>query len=122
MTVLFGTQVHRAPEASWARQMTAMQSWATLTGVERVNLQFAGDDSRVHHPHLDTLAMLTRDSRSITGMMEGPRKPVVSDMCDALAIEAERRGCAYFCFANPDIIITQDAVSAIRSSTASRRR
>jgi hypothetical protein len=44
----------------------------------------------------------------------GIRKPLVSELCSALAAEARRRGSEYFCFTNSDIVFTQRAIDEMR--------
>ncbi|HVL67946.1 MAG TPA: hypothetical protein VM364_11840 [Vicinamibacterales bacterium] len=82
----------------------------SLRDVDLVDVQFAAEPYR--HPDLETLAVLERSSRTVSGV-EGPAKPLMSDIFDALAAEARRRRLPYFCFTNADIHISQAAVDRV---------
>src|SRR5688572_2496412 len=90
-----------------------MSSLRALQGVQVVNVQFASDPH--HSTGLETLAVLTRTSNSVS-QRSGPTKPIMSDIFDALAQEASRRGLEYFAFTNADILISQHAVDRIREA------
>ena len=75
-----------------------------------MNVQFAKGAHEVEG--VETLPVLARDSRTATGR-DGARKPIVSDILDALCERAERRGVAAFCFMNADILLSQAAVDWI---------
>jgi hypothetical protein len=108
--LLLGTHTFAAAGDAARRQAAALASLRALGGVRLANVQFATGGHEA--PGLDTLAVLERDSNTVTGR-PGPRKPIVSDIFDALAREARRQGTAYFAFANADIQISQDAVDRI---------
>jgi len=80
--------------------------------VQRVNLQFTHDRTPLTVDDFETLVVLRRDSRQVTGKA-GPRKPLIGEMCAVLAEEAARRGAAFFCFTNADILFAPDAIDAI---------
>jgi len=92
------------------RQDQARRALLTLTGVLPINLQFADVDWAP--PAIRTLHVLQQDSRTVTGA-EGKRKPIVSEMLDALAGVADEHGCRYVAYVNADIEVTQDAVDRI---------
>ena len=109
--ILIGTRLYAAAGEAAGRQAAAVASLRTLTGVALVNLQF------VHAPHhvdgIRTLATLQRTSRDVA-RRDGPEKPLVSEMFDALAAEATALGLRAFCFTNGDIVFSQAAVDWIR--------
>jgi hypothetical protein len=110
--ILLGTSAHPASSDAAKRQCAAQQSVRRLRNVHRVNLQFAQDRAALAVEDFETLAVLRRDSRQATGH-DGARKPVVGEMCAALAQEAALRGAEYFCLTNADILFTQDAIDAM---------
>jgi hypothetical protein len=81
-----------------------------LRDVQRVNLQFVRDSTPISVDGIETLVVLRRDSREVTGC-DGTRKPLVGEMCAVLAREAARRGADYFCLTNADILFSQDAIA-----------
>jgi hypothetical protein len=111
--VLIGTHTWAASPDATRRNAAAIASLHALHGVEIVNLQFR--DGPHEHPGLRTLAVLPRDSNTLTGR-RGPRKPVMVDLFDALASEASARSLPYFCFTNTDILISQAAIDWIRGA------
>ena len=113
MTVLIGVQIHPAAGETGARQEQALKVLGELSGVERVNLQFARDWTSLTHDRFDTLSVLEQDSLTVTGLVEGTRKPIISELCAVLAAEAVRRNCEYFCFTNSDILVSQAAIDEI---------
>jgi hypothetical protein len=108
--ILLGTHTYPASGDAARRQEDGVASLRRLHGVQLANVQFS--DTPHHVDGLRTLTSLTRDSRTITGRA-GPRKPLVSDIFDALWRDAESRGADYFAFANADIHISQEAVDRI---------
>ena len=108
--ILIGTHTWPAGADAARRNAAAIASLHALTGVEVVNLQFR--DRPHESPGLRTLAVLPRDSNTLTGR-RGPRKPVMVDLFDALASEAFSRSLSYFCFTNTDILISQPAIDWI---------
>jgi hypothetical protein len=105
-----GTQFYEGNPDAARRQQRAAASMRALRGAEIVNLQWR--DEVCACPGIETLAVLTRDSRPVSGSA-GPRKPIVCDLLDALAAAAERRRLRYFCFVNSDVIVRQSAVDTI---------
>ena len=87
-----------------------MDSLRLLRGVVPVNVQFARDGHSV--AGIETLARLTRDSCTVTGRA-GPRKPIITDILDALCDRAEQAGVRAFAFMNGDIHLTQTAVDGM---------
>lgn len=90
-----------------------MDTIRRLSGVLAVNVQFA--DTPHSTEGIETMAVLTRDARTVTGA-SGPRKAVVSDILDALCTRADASGVRIFCFMNADIQLTQPAVDWIATS------
>jgi hypothetical protein len=76
-----------------------------------VELRFA-DDSPA-----GASVVLRRDARSAAGV-DGARKPLVSEMLDVLATEAERRGLSRIGIVNADIIVLPEAVTHEVARTA----
>lgn len=112
--MLIGTHTYAASGDALRRQQASVASLLALGIDDVVNVQFAEGAHRFDG--LETLAVLRSDSNGITGR-RGPRKPIVTELFDALAAEAGRRGCARFCFANGDILITPEAVGAVLDSS-----
>jgi hypothetical protein len=112
-SILLGTHTFAAAGHGARRQAAGVASLSALDGVEVVNVQFA------EHPHhlegLRTLAVLRGSSVGITGR-QGPMKPLMSEIFDALGIEAAARGLPWFCFTNADIIFGQRAIDWILSA------
>ena len=89
--ILLGTSVSGRAEAA-ARERPAQESLATLTAAgvaHAVNLAF--HDESPGASRLDQLCVLRMDARLVS-RAAGPRKPIVTEMLDVLAAEAERRG------------------------------
>ena len=87
-----------------------MEALRRLGGVLPLNVQFA--DAPHSIDGIETLAVLARDARTMTGV-GGPRKAIVSDVVDALCSRAEAAGAPTFCFMNADIRLSQHAVDWI---------
>jgi hypothetical protein len=111
--ITIGTRYYPSDENGNGRQQRAREAMLRLKGVFPVNLQFR--DESLAPEGFTTLAVLARDSRTVTGAA-GPRMPVVSEMLDRLAEVASGRACRYFMFVNADIQVTQDAIEWIVSS------
>jgi len=105
-----GTRFYPAPEDSERRQQRAREALAALPDVHRVNLQFT--DEAFRPAGFDTRAVLRLDSRRVTGGGRA-RKPIVSEMFDALAEAAAERGDRYFAYLNADIEVAPAAVARI---------
>ena len=112
--ILVGTHTYRASGDALRRQEASVASLLTLGTDDVVNVQFA-EGAHVADG-LVTLETLRLDSNGVTGR-RGPRKPIVSEVLDALAREAERRGCSHFCFANGDILVRPEAMAAVLGSS-----
>jgi hypothetical protein len=111
--LLLGTQFYSGSEDANRRQANSARSMIALDGVELVNVQWR--DEAVDCNGFETLRVLALDQRG-TAHAPGPRKPVISEVFDALATEAARRGCRYFAFVNNDITVLPAAVDAVVQS------
>jgi hypothetical protein len=87
-----------------------MDALRGLRGALPLNVQFA--DAPHSSEGIETLSVLPRDARTVTGA-SGARKAIVSDILDALCSRAEATGARTFCFLNADIQLSQDAVDWI---------
>ncbi len=110
MSVLVGMNFYAAQGDAARRQDRAIAALRVLRGTPCVNLQWP--DGRFDVAGIETLAVLHRDARTVTGR-DGRRKPIVPDMLDILADAAPARGCSHFLFANADIEITPAAIALI---------
>jgi hypothetical protein len=109
--IAIGTQFYPAAADSDRRQEAARAALLRLEGVVPVNLQFTDDTFRPDG--FVTAPVLRRDSRIVTGA-QGVRKPIVSEMFDALSEIARARGCRYFAYLNADIEVTPAAIARIQ--------
>jgi len=91
-------------------QRLAREALAALPGVHRVNLQFTDETFRPEG--FDTRPVLQLDSQRVTGRGR-VRKPIASEMFDALAVVASERGHRYFAYINADIEVGPPAVERI---------
>jgi len=105
-----GTRFYPASEDSERRQARAREALTALSGVHRVNLQCA--DETFRPDGFETRAVLRLDSQRVTGGGR-VRKPIVSEMFDALAAAAAEHGDRYFAYLNADIEVAPLAVSRI---------
>ena len=110
MNVLLGTQFYAAPDDAARRQANCAASLVALRDADLVNIQWRND--AYQQPGVETLAVLERDAAAVVGVA-GRRKPIVTDLIDALAAEAVRRGLRYMALVNGDIVVTQAAVDRI---------
>jgi len=110
--ITIGTRYYRASEDSERRQRRSRESLAALPAVHRVNLQFTDETFRPEG--FETRAVLRHDSTSVT-RSGGARKPIVSEMFDALAAAASERGDRYFAYLNADIEVSPSAVHRVRA-------
>ena len=105
--LLIGTHTFGARGDGARRQAAGIASLTALHGVRIVNVQFA------HEPHhvegIETLPVLRNTSNALSGRA-GPVKPDVSEIFATLAAHAASRGIPLFCYANADIIVTQQAI------------
>jgi hypothetical protein len=108
--LLLGTHTFAEGAEGMRRQAAAVASLLHLRGVEAVNVQFESDPHSVSG--VRTLACLRSSSVSVT-CRPGVRKPLMSEIFDALAGEAEACGTEWFGFTNADIIFSQGAVDWI---------
>jgi hypothetical protein len=108
--VLLGTHTFAGGPDAMRRQAAGVGSLQQLRGVQIVNVQFESDPH--HVTGLRTLACLRSSSVSVTGR-RGVRKPLMSEIFEALAATAEAQGLEWFCFTNGDIIFSQRAADWI---------
>jgi hypothetical protein len=111
--VLLGTQFYNGTEDVNRRQANSAASMIALRGVELANVQWR--DETHDCDGFETLRVLELDQRGVAHA-PGPRKPILSEIMDALANEARRRGHRYFAFVNNDITVLQAAVDVIEGS------
>jgi hypothetical protein len=108
--MLIGTQFYAGSPAAMRRQQQAIDALAALRGVSSVNVQWI--DEAFEQRGVETLAVLRQDASSVTAV-RAPRRPILSEVFDALATAAAARGIEYFGFANADILISQAAVDVV---------
>lgn len=108
--IVIGSNFYPSAGDAGRRQDQARRALLALTEVLPINLQFA--DAEWTPPAIRTLRVLQQDSRTVTAA-EGKRKPIVSEMLDALAAVADENGCRYVALVNADIEVTQEAVDRI---------
>src|SRR5258708_842577 len=108
--IAIGTQFYPAGPDGERRQARARRALLKPAGGVPVNLQFVDEDFRPDG--FRTVPVLRQDSRTVTGAA-GRRKPVVSEMFDALAGVARANGCRYFAYLNADIEVTPAALEPI---------
>lgn len=92
------------------RQHEAIEVLKGLRNVQAIDLQFRGATGGAGP--IETVATLELDARKVSGL-QGRPKPVLSEIFDTLAFQAQLRGCRTFCFINSDILLTQAAVDLI---------
>lgn len=105
-----GSQYYRADGDVLRRQQRSRESLLALRGAVAVNLQFVDEPFDV--PGLDNCAVLRRDARTVT-RRDGRRKPIVSEMFEALASRATALGCSHFAYLNADIEVTAHALDVV---------
>ena len=108
--LLIGTFIAGRDGDAARREATAQVSVARLADAGHAactDLAFA--DASLPAAPVPSLRVLRLDAPSVTGV-PGIRKPIVSELLDALASEAERRGLARIALVNGDIIVTPEAV------------
>ena len=108
--IAIGSQFFQTDGDGERRQQRARAAILALSDVCPVNLQFT--DEAFRPDGFRTIPILTRDSRTVTGG-EGRRKPIVSEMFDALAGAAREHGCRYFAYLNADIEVSPAAVERV---------
>ena len=128
--ILLGTSVSGRAGAA-AREAPAQASLAALAAAGSaacVNLAFVDSGTGDRGPGIgdrgsgvgairnaptvliEDLRALRLDARTVTGV-DGPSKPLVTEMLDVLASEAERRGIRRVGLVNGDIVVTGDAIA-----------
>lgn len=110
--LVIGSAFYPARGDAARRQERAREALLSLSGIIPINLQF--EDERFDLDGLRTLPVLRRDSRTVTGA-DGRRKPIVSEMLDALSSIAAEEKAPYFAYMNADIEVSQAAVDYITS-------
>ena len=110
MRLVLGTHTFAATGDAARRQAAAIETLRSLRGVAPVNVQFAYGGHSVGG--VETLSVLSRDACTVSSR-EGPRKPIIPDILDALCHRAERAGARTFGFMNADIHVSQEAVEWI---------
>jgi hypothetical protein len=109
--IAIGTRFYPAAADAETRQAGARAALLALDGVIPVNLQFV--DEAFRPDGFRTLPVLRQDSRTLTRTAAGARKPIVSEMFDALAGVARAEGCRYFAYLNADIEVTEAALAPV---------
>jgi hypothetical protein len=110
VTVVVGSNFYDGDASAMRRQQAAIDAVTALKGAVPVNVQWI--DEVCARKEMETMAVLRHDSRAVTGLPLR-RKPIMTEVFDALAGAAAERGCRYFAFYNADIVITQAAIDAI---------
>lgn len=110
--LVIGSAFYPARDDEARRQERARAALVELSGTIPINLQF--EDERFDLDGVRTLSVLRLDSRTVTGV-DGRRKPIVSEMLDALASIAAEAKAPYFAYINADIEVTPAAVDFITS-------
>jgi hypothetical protein len=111
--ILLGTSVSGREGHTARREAAAQAALAQRTAEGTaicVNLAFR-DEPPVAGP-LESISTLSRDARTVTGR-QGPRKPIVSEMLDALCDIAEARKGPRVGVVNGDIVVTPEAIDRI---------
>lgn len=110
--LVIGSAFYPARGDAARRQERARAALLALSGAIPINLQF--EDERFDLDGVRMVPVLRLDSRTVTGAA-GRRKPIVSEMLDALASIATEAKAPYFTYINADIEVTQAAVDYIAS-------
>jgi glycosyltransferase involved in cell wall biosynthesis len=110
--VIVGAHVHASGAADAARQESFARQLRACQVAELVNVQFVRPDLQQRIADVETLDVLVQDSVSITGR-DGPPKPVVSEIFDALADRAVMRRVRYFMYVNADVEVRREAILEI---------
>lgn len=108
--IVIGTRFYDARGDAGLRQQRAREALLRLEDAVCVNLQFV--DERHEVAGIRTVPLLRRDSHTVT-RAAGARKPIVSEMFDALAEIARETGSRYFVYLNADIEVTREAVGCV---------
>jgi hypothetical protein len=112
--LLLGTSLSGKPGDTNRRERAAQASLAALvsSGVECVNLAFT--DAEPSGSLGPQRPVLTLDAPRVSGVA-GVRKPVITEMLDALAEDAAARGIPRIGLVNADIIVLPDAIERLAS-------
>ena len=86
------------------RQRQALDALTQLDEAPAVHLDWV-DDPETPSPGVRMIRVLRQDSRSVSGSA-GRRKPIASEMLEALAATAADEGHRYFGLFNSDIVIS----------------
>lgn len=111
--ILLGTSIAGRGGDSGRRETAAQASLVEcVAGGEAlcVNLGFIDEPDRAGP--LETLRVLGLDAPRVSAVA-GPRKPVITEMLDALASEADARGLSRIGLVNGDIIVTRQAIARV---------
>lgn len=108
--VVLGTSTYAAPGDGGRRQAAAMAWLRTLRGVRVVNVQWPDDVHEVEG--IDTIPALRSSSVAVSGAT-GVKKPVITEVWDALCAEAERVGAPWFAFTNSDVRVLQPLIDRV---------
>lgn len=109
MSIVLGTHVYPATGEGQRRQQNALRALGSLQNVVRINLQFHDRAQLCPAEGFETCPVLQQDSQTLSGRM-GLRKPIVSEMFQRLAEQAQQKGCRYFGFVNSDIVVGPEAI------------
>ena len=108
--LLLGTSTSGRGGDTGVREAEAERSLAALGRIQAVNVQFS--DWPQGRGCIEVLRVLGRDARQVCGV-DGPRKPLVTDILDALAAEAPRRDCTWIGLVNGDIVVTERGIDRL---------
>jgi hypothetical protein len=106
-----GSQYYREDGDGAHRQRRSRDALVALPGTLPINLQFVDEPYDV--AGFENCRVLRQDSRTMTGR-PGRRKPIVSEMFDALANLARSAGCSHFAYLNADIEVAAGALDLAR--------
>ena len=111
--IVLGVHSHPAQGDGARRQADALAAMRDLPGVRRVNLQWPDEVAEIEG--YETLAILRKDSHTVSGRTDGPRKPIATEIFDALADAARESGARWFVYTNSDARVSAEAVERIES-------
>ena len=113
--MLIGLNLFNGDARAMRRQSAACDALLEIEGVVPLNIQFSDGHDSCSDPRLASLPVLARDSRQVTGSNRR-RKPIASEMFDALAAAAHARSLQYFAYINSDIVVTPALVERVQRS------
>ena len=111
--LLIGTHYHPGDGEALRRQADANQLMCALTGVQRVNLQFA-ERPVIERAGFTTVPRLRNDSCKATGS-SARLTPMLNEMCGLLAELAVERNLPYFMLVSSDEMVLPPAVDLVLS-------